>query len=368
MIPDTRNCFKLPRFTASLSESSSITSENPDNSDTDTMEHPNSAQSPMPIPDQSTSPMHNHRSPLNPPSPYKGDPNPTKWLIKLKIYFMVNPQFTEEDKVLVAMGLLEDHAFNWMKDRMMDRGMEVPFHTMQELGSELVSYFEIVTDQQSAENQLANLTQTGTVQEYERQFMEIVLRIRDFSDAEKRRAFMRGLKPSTLNEVIRLNKQSFNEVRQDALLFDQTNYIMRQTSRASQPRQSYAPRPQYQPRPYYQPRPQFQPRPQYYPRPQYQPRPQRNPDAMEVDAVNFGTLRRGPLTDNEREYLRNNYGCFACRQLGHISFNCPNRLNPAPNYAARPTNPRARPAINNIDTPNDDQEAVAEQSDFPSDQ
>ena len=42
----------------------------------------------------------NHR--MNPPSPYKGDPNPTKWLIKLKIYFMVNPQFTEEDKVLVA--------------------------------------------------------------------------------------------------------------------------------------------------------------------------------------------------------------------------------------------------------------------------
>ena len=110
---------------------------------------------------------------------------------------------------------------------MMDRGMEVLFHTMQELGSELVSYFEIVTYQQSAENQLANLTQTGTVQEYERQFMVIVLRIRDFSDAGVVHSWAEA---EYFNEVIRLvNKQFVNEVRQDALLFDQTNYIMRQT-------------------------------------------------------------------------------------------------------------------------------------------
>jgi hypothetical protein len=78
--------------------------------------------------------------------------------------------------------------------------------------------------------------------------------------------------------------------------------------RDRQPRQQYRPPPQQRP-PQQQQR-QF--RPQQQPQ-QYQPRPNQ-------------PLHR--LTDQERQYLANNNGCFRCRQLGHHSRMCPQNQQP----------------------------------------
>jgi len=59
----------------------------------------------------------------------------------------------------------------------------------------------------------------------------------------------------------------------------------------------------------------------------------RDPNAMEVDATE---IRLKKLTPEERDRLRKVGGCFSCRKLGHMSFQCPNK-NQTPARAVRPS-------------------------------
>jgi len=59
----------------------------------------------------------------------------------------------------------------------------------------------------------------------------------------------------------------------------------------------------------------------------------RDPNAMEVDATE---IRLKKLTPEERERLRKSGGCFSCRKLGHMSFQCPNK-NQTPARAIKPS-------------------------------
>ena len=52
--------------------------------------------------------------------------------------------------------------------------------------------------------------------------------------------------------------------------------------------------------------------------PSYRP-PQKDPNAMDIDTTD---ICPGKLSDQEREYLHNNNGCFHCRKLSHISKDC----------------------------------------------
>jgi hypothetical protein len=47
---------------------------------------------------------------------------------------------------------------------------------------------------------------------------------------------------------------------------------------------------------------------------------------------------RAPITDQEREYLRANNGCYRCRQLGHMRAACPLQFQPRP-ASLPPANP-----------------------------
>ncbi|KAJ2794691.1 hypothetical protein H4R20_006139, partial [Coemansia guatemalensis] len=49
--------------------------------------------------------------------------------------------------------------------------------------------------------------------------------------------------------------------------------------------------------------------------------PAANPDAMDIDAFRGPQLKR--LTPQDREQLHRKNACFRCRQVGHMSRNCP---------------------------------------------
>src|SRR5882757_1373454 len=76
----------------------------------------------------------------------------------------------------------------------------------------------------------------------------------------------------------------------------------------------------------------------------------RDPNAMEVDATE---IRLKKLTPEERDRLRKSGGCFSCRKLGHMSFQCPNK-NQTPAHATKPSN---RPAeASNIENLSDEED------------
>ena len=45
-----------------------------------------------------------------------------------------------------------------------------------------------------------------------------------------------------------------------------------------------------------------------------------NQPTVEIDAI-----KKSKLTDQEREHLKRIGGCFACREVGHMSRNCPRK-------------------------------------------
>jgi hypothetical protein len=68
----------------------------------------------------------------------------------------------------------------------------------------------------------------------------------------------------------------------------------------------------------------------------------RDPNAMDVDSGSFSRGGFTPLSDEEKQKLRDSGGCFRCQKKGHISKFCPTRQNrnaeygrPAPTQNAR---------------------------------
>lgn len=78
---------------------------------------------------------------------------------------------------------------------------------------------------------------------------------------------------------------------------------------------------------------------------------------MELDAA-----RRRKLTQDEREYLMKNRGCFRCRKLGHFAFECPLSTpgpRPRPQNQPRQQNAPAPRRINQIQAAEEDIVSVA---------
>jgi Retrotransposon gag protein len=262
-------------------------------------------------------------APLYKPSTFDGTGGAEMWIDQLELYFQINPTTNELKRILSAVSLLRGDAFNWFR-ALQRSSQDFVFPNWATFRAEFLAQFVSITDVQIAEMDLAKLTQTGSISEYDRVFRNVTLRIPDMTDQEKRRWFIRGLKPNTQRELVRQKPSTYADACKAALIFDKTTYgLFQHLHRPTAPRPYVA-----------------------------------NPDYMQIDAVN--SFRRAPLTPAEREYLRKNQGCFACRKLGHISTNCPFKGQ------SKNTN---RLAVNNIEVPADPVDlAAVDSSDFPSDQ
>ena len=63
----------------------------------------------------------------------------------------------------------------------------------------------------------------------------------------------------------------------------------------------------------------------------------RDPNAMDVDAGNFGRGNFTPLTEGEKQKLRETGGCFQCQKSGHIAKYCPTKSRNAEYGRPAPT-------------------------------
>ena len=80
---------------------------------------------------------------------------------------------------------------------------------------------------------------------------------------------------------------------------------------------------------------------------------------MDVDATD---VRLGKLTDKDREYLRENNGCFKCRKLGHMARDCRVKFaNPTQDSKGKS---KAPVKVAKIEEVSDDEEETACRMDF----
>jgi len=227
---------------------------------------------------------------LRPSAPpiFNGSTNVRQWITRLNIFFKAYGAVDEETKFNFACSLLDGPAIDWwlFVQSEMAEGNRNSFVSYTEFVEELTNYFTPYSDIASAEKELAEIRQIGSVADYTKKFSQIMVRIHDMSDGERRRCFIRGLRPNTQKEIYRQCPKSYKEACRIAQLFDHASFQL-----------------------FPQSKPVFR---QFVSSPQNQ---ATNGSRMEIDQINTNHPKR--LTEAEKEYLIKNHGCFSCRKLGH---------------------------------------------------
>lgn len=221
------------------------------------------------------------------PEPFDSSGNIKEWLQLMRFFIQgQKPTASQEEIATAVITNLGGAARTWALSQLNNGSLTT---TPEVFLENLVAEFTPYADERQAEADLEKLKQNGSVSEYIAIFQTLIVRISNLGDQEKRRAFLRGLKPTIRKAVDRANVNSYDDARKAALVED-TDY-----NRGSGAL------------------------------PQVQNRtstniPATNPDAMDIDAFRGPSLKR--LTPQEREQLRRKNACFRCRQIGHISRNC----------------------------------------------
>ena len=283
------------------------------------------------------------------PKPYNGKGCPRRWIDRVRTYCHYYSGMTTYECILLASNCLDDSAYLWFNsecDRVPDQPF--PWNTLDEFLGALQANFTDVTDRAKAEFELMDLRQTSSVQEYEKRFFDVILRLPRMSETEKYRIYLRGLEPEIKQKAFEDKCYTLDGLRHLA----ESKYSFMQLERKQAEQQNRRPRPRPQQRSWYPPPQAYRPQQAHAP-PFISRAPPRNPDAMDVDNVNLSSRHhRGPLTQAQREWCVRNRACFYCRQLGHNANKCPEKA-------------RAAVAINEIEIsdPYPEEEYPADQAD-----
>ncbi len=230
------------------------------------------------------------------------------WLFQLHQYLTIVGLADEVQAIQFASTFLRGPAAVWWRSQVEAVAGLAPFATWVLFSDALKQQFQPVNVERAARDRLAGLVQQRSVQDYVTHFRTLCLQIRGISADEKLDRFIRGLKPAVQREVQIRDPTTFDIAIQVAERIDAVEYRMRQQLPSVQ--RTFPPRFTASSVP-----------PRLVPGSSYS-APAPSPTPMEL-----GALRRGPLTLNEREKLRQNGGCFYCRKLGHILPNCPERAS-----------------------------------------
>jgi hypothetical protein len=253
------------------------------------------------VPVVAATPVSSLRLP-QPPS-FDGKGNVRHWIARLQNFFRAQNCSNGEQQFFYATSLLDGAAIDWWLhvEAEISSGSRPGFSTFTKFTDALTEYFVPYSHIASAERELSMLSQVHSVENYMKAFADTTIRIPDMSDSERRRWFVRGLKPQTQREIYRQYPKSFNEARRLAQVYDVASYIQptRQTNQTSF-RSSTRP---------------------FGVAHASQRSVNHDPNAMEIGSVQAN--KPSKLSPAEREWLIRNNGCFSCRQLGHMSRTCP---------------------------------------------
>ncbi|KAK8658468.1 hypothetical protein V6N13_036674 [Hibiscus sabdariffa] len=123
------------------------------------------------------------------------------FLFDIEQYFRATRIDTNEDKVVVAAMYLTGGAKLWWRSKFNNGVCSIK--TWEVLKKELLNAFFPENVDYTARKKLRDLTHTGSVREYVREFATLLLDIRDMSEKDKLFAFLEGLKQWARLEVQR---------------------------------------------------------------------------------------------------------------------------------------------------------------------
>jgi Retrotransposon gag protein len=263
-------------------------------------------QTPQPPPHPSVSgslSMH-----VKPPKPetFQGTskgPDVVQWIFEMEQYLTLT-HTSAAMTVNLAAAYLRGPAGVWWRTRQSTLARPL---TWPEFTTELRNQFLPVSHSLIARDKLANLKQTGSVQDYIYRFQSLCAQITDMHVAEKRDKFVRGLKYAIMKEVTLRPVDSFEEMVALAGKTDALEFRCRKLSNQAWPSQASSSSSLSEPTP------------------------------MELGAVSHqkGQPSKSPpqtvhrptpkLDEETRERLRKEGICFYCKEKGHIAFHCPKK-------------------------------------------
>src|SRR3954469_23916777 len=220
------------------------------------------------------------------------------WIFQMQQYLLATGIKNDEQAVYLATNLLRGDAATWWRHhfkRITNDGDALP--NWKQFEGLLSRKFKPVNTTKVARDTLARLRQTSSVKAYNAAFTSTILEIPNISEEEMVDRYVRGLKEKVRVEVELREPTDLEEAMRITDRFDTIAF-------AYTPRTSFYLTKQPEPR-------------QTFVKPL-------GPAPMEIDTI---TLHFKKLTDEEREKLRRAGACFACRQPGHMSSQCPRRTN-----------------------------------------
>ena len=274
------------------------------------------------------------------PKPFSGKRSESQeFILKCITVFtaQASTYYDDKTKLAYAINLLEKEVYEWVKPAMIASADKKPAYiqTWEAFRKEFLKMFSDIDIKELSYQRIQALTQTGSASNYANEFRRHSLPL-DWNDEPLRQHFFRGLKSEVKDKVlspsdfIDLDALIENAIKWDNLLYqrrkDPNNKANEHKAASSNKPAATGSKP-------------FTALTSEHKKSLWTPRPSNigsGPAPMQVDS----TQRH--LSQEEKDYRRENRLCFYCGKPNHSAFEC---------WAAKGTGPRK--SVNSTDQVND---------------